>query len=252
MKKTIVEVNHIVKRYKSGQGEQAVVKDVSLTMKEGEFVSIMGASGSGKSTLLYAMSGLDRVSEGSVSIEGKSLQELNEKQLSAFRLSHMGFVFQQSHMLKNLNLYDNILLPAALAHGKDRSALCRRVDELMKQTGIYEQRSHAIHAVSGGQLQRAGICRALINQPKILFADEPTGALNSKASREIMDIFTRLHREGCGIALVTHDSKVSIRSERVLFMKDGEIQGELVLGAYEGNDKAREQLVTEQMIQYDL
>lgn len=230
MKKNLVELRHVYKRYTTDTQEQTVLKDINLTMKEGEYISIMGASGSGKSTLLYAMSGLDKVSEGSVCIQNEALEELSEKELSAFRLTHMGFVFQQIYLLKNLNVYDNILLPAAQAHKENWQTLCNRVDELMKQTGIYELKDKLISNISGGQLQRAGICRALINQPKLIFADEPTGALNSKSSKEIMNIFDTLHKQGTGIVLVTHDMKVGARAERVLFMKDGEIHGDVYLG----------------------
>lgn len=252
MKKTLVELRHVYKQYTSDEQESTVLKDINLTMQEGEFISIMGASGSGKSTLLYAMSGLDQVSEGCVSILGKPLETLSEKELSAFRLEHMGFVFQQIHLLKNLNLYDNILFPAIQACRYNLEYLCQRVEELMKKTGIYDLKDKAISAISGGQLQRAGICRALINQPKLIFADEPTGALNSKASREIMDIFNKLHVEGTGIVLVSHDIKVSIRAQRVLFMKDGEIQGDVYLGTYDGSDLKREEILARQMQIYDL
>lgn len=253
MKNKLVEMRHVYKRYTGGQQqENTVLKDINLTVKEGEFISIMGASGSGKSTLLYAMSGLDQVSEGSVLIQGEALEKLSEKQLAAFRLSHMGFVFQQIYLLKNLNVYDNILLPAAQEKKHKLETLCRRVDELMHQTGIYELKDRSISAISGGQLQRAGICRALVNQPKLLFADEPTGALNSKSSKEIMDIFNSLHEQGTGIVLVTHDIKVSARAERVIFMKDGEVQGDEYLGAYDGCDAERERLLGEKVRMYDL
>lgn len=249
MKNTMIELHNVTKCY---QSENVVLKHIDLRVKEGEYIAIMGASGSGKSTLLYAMSGLDSINEGSVQIQGKNLHTLSEKQLAKFRLTHMGFVFQQIYLLKNLNLYDNILLPGVKVRLKNRQLLCQRVDELMKQTGIYECRNHSISAVSGGQLQRAGICRALINQPKIIFADEPTGALNSKASKEIMDIFETMHQQGTGIVVVTHDCKVGARAQRVLFMKDGELQGECNLGIYDGNEAKREAVLMEYMRTYDL
>lgn len=252
MKKSLVELHHVYKRYIGEKQESTVLKDINLTLRESEFISVMGASGSGKSTLLYAMSGLDRVNEGKVLIQGEDLNNLNEKQLAAFRLSHMGFVFQQIHLLNNLNLYDNILFPAVQARQHTLDHLCKRVDQLMNQTGIYELKDKAVFAVSGGQLQRAGICRALVNKPKLIFADEPTGALNSKASREIMDIFNTLHEQGTGIVLVTHDIKVSVRAERVLFMKDGHVEGDVYLGSYDGCDQERENVLAEKMQMYDL
>lgn len=252
MKNTLIELRHVSKSYTCEQQENTVLNDIDLTIQEGEFVSIMGASGSGKSTLLYAMSGLDQVSEGSVLIQGKALETLSQKELAAFRLTHMGFVFQQIHLLKNLNLYDNILLPAMQAHCYDNDTLYQRVDDLMKKTGIYELRNQPISKISGGQLQRAGICRALVNQPQCIFADEPTGALNSKSSREIMDIFNDLHAKGTGIVLVTHDIKVSMRAQCVLFMKDGQVQGDVYLGQYDGDDEKREAVIAEKMKLYDL
>lgn len=249
MKHTMIELRNVTKRY---QSDNDVLKHIDLKVEEEEFVAIMGASGSGKSTLLYAMSGLDCIQEGSVQMQGKDLHSLSEKQLAAFRLIHMGFVFQQIYLLKNLNLYDNILLPGVKARLQDHQTLCQRVDDLMKQTGIYECRNQSVSSVSGGQLQRAGICRALINQPKLIFADEPTGALNSKASKEIMDIFEQLHQQGTSIVVVTHDAKVGARAQRVIFMKDGELQGECHLGVYDGNEEKREAILIEAMRRYDL
>lgn len=253
MKNTLVELRHVYKRYTNeNQIGNTVLNDINITMKEGEFIAIMGASGSGKSTLLYAMSGLDQVDEGSVLIEGEALETMNEKKRASFRLTHMGFVFQQIYLLKNLSIYENILLPAAQAHMHDMKTVCERTEALMKKTGIYDLKDKDISKVSGGQLQRAGICRALINEPKLIFADEPTGALNSKASREIMDIFHDLHVQGTGIVLVSHDLKVSARAQRVLFMKDGEIQGDVYLGNYDGDDVNRETIISEHMLRFGL
>lgn len=253
MKTTMIELKHVYKHYQSKNKQvHPVLKNINLRIEEGEFVAIMGASGSGKSTLLYVMSGLDQASEGEVRMEEISLASMNEKRLSAFRLSHMGFVFQQSHLLKNLNLYENVLLPARMAHRDKPEEQIQRVDTLMKDMGIYDIRKQAVNEASGGQLQRAGICRALVNEPRLLFADEPTGALHSKASKEVMDIFNQLHEEGATIVLVTHDGKVSARADRVLFMKDGELQGDEYLGTYDGNDEKREAFLFDKMRQYDL
>lgn len=252
MENTVIELQHVYKKYKSKKQESIVLKDINLTVKQGEFISIMGASGSGKSTLLYAMSGLDTVSEGKVYIQNKALDTLSDKQLAAFRLSHMGFVFQQIYLLKNLNVYDNILFPAMYCHVQDIKTTSQYVDQLLHKTGIYHLKKESIATISGGQLQRVGICRALVNRPKIVFGDEPTGALNSKASKEIMDIFNELHEQGTGIVLVTHDSKVSIRAQRVLFMKDGQIQGEVSLGVYDGHDEERERILMEKMKIYEI
>lgn len=200
----------------------------------------MGASGSGKSTLLYNISGMDRCTSGQVTFNGQNISSMAEEHLAKFRLEKMGFIFQQNHFLKNLNIIDNIILPAYLNKKRSRTEMNQYADTLMEQTGITQLKSQDISQVSGGQLQRASICRALINHPEILFGDEPTGALNSKATNEVMDILTSVNSEGTTIMLVTHDPKVAARSERILFMKDGTLVGELHLGKYKKHQDLRE------------
>lgn len=199
-----------------------------------EFVSIMGPSGSGKSTLLYTVSGMDRLTAGEVLFDGISLSQLSEKQMAEVRLHKMGFIFQQMHMLKNLSIYDNIILSGyqALKSNeckRSRSDVNADADQLMKRLDIIELASHDITEVSGGQLQRACICRALINKPKMLFADEPTGALNSKAAKEVMAELCQINEDGTTIMIVTHDVKVAAQTDKVFYMVDGNIQGELQL-----------------------
>lgn len=230
----VLEAKNVNKSYSVGKNnEQAVLKNVNLQLQAGEFVSIMGPSGCGKSTLLYTISGMDKMTSGSVAIQGQELGSLSEERLAQLRLSKMGFVFQQSGFLKNLSLLDNIILPAYVAKRESRAAIDRRASELMQRTGIAELANADKAEVSGGQLQRAAICRALINQPEIVFGDEPTGALNSKASDEVMAILTDLNHAGTTILLVTHDAKVAAKTQRVLFMLDGRIVGERVLGQAE-------------------
>ncbi|WP_341283014.1 ABC transporter ATP-binding protein [Paenibacillus sp. FSL H8-0537] len=230
----VLEAKNVNKSYSVGKNnEQAVLKNVNLQLQAGEFVSIMGPSGCGKSTLLYTISGMDKMTSGSVAIQGQELGSLSEERLAQLRLSKMGFVFQQSGFLKNLSLLDNIILPAYMAKRESRAAIERRASELMQRTGIAELANADKTEVSGGQLQRAAICRALINQPEIVFGDEPTGALNSKASDEVMAILTELNHAGTTIMLVTHDAKVAAKTQRVLFMLDGRIVGERVLGQAE-------------------
>ncbi|WP_338551707.1 ABC transporter ATP-binding protein [Paenibacillus sp. KS-LC4] len=228
----VLEAKNVNKSYFAGKNnEQAVLKNVNLQVQAGEFVSIMGPSGCGKSTLLYTISGMDKMTSGSVAIQGQELGGLSEEQLAQLRLSKMGFVFQQSGFLKNLSLLDNIILPAYRAKRESRAAIVRRASDLMQRTGIAELAAADKSEVSGGQLQRAAICRALINQPDILFGDEPTGALNSKSSDEVMAILTELNQAaGTTIMLVTHDAKVAAKTQRVLFMLDGCIVGERVMG----------------------
>ena len=217
-------------------GKQNVLDNVSVTIKKGEFVAIMGPSGSGKSTLLFALSGMDHINSGKVIFEEKDLSQLNEQELADIRRTKMGFVFQQPTMLKNLNILDNIILPVMRDNRKNVASMTERARVLMQRVGIAELENHDITQVSGGQLQRAGICRALMNKPTIIFGDEPTGALNSKSAQEMMDIFAEINAEGTTVLLVTHDAKVAARTERILYMRDGKIESELKLSKYDGTE----------------
>lgn len=232
----LLETVDLNKKFVLGKdNEQHVLKDVDVQIEKGEFVSVMGPSGSGKSTLLYNISGMDRMTSGSVVFDGQELSVLSEEELSELRLTEMGFIFQHIHLLKNLSIFDNIILSAYLAQDRSRERVNQRADELMERVGIAELANHEVTQASGGQLQRVGICRALINKPAILFGDEPTGALNSSAAGEIMDLLAEINRSGTTILLVTHNAKVAARTERVLFMLDGKIVSERQLGKYTGN-----------------
>jgi putative ABC transport system ATP-binding protein len=234
----LLESSGLNKRFVLGKdNEQRVLKDVDLQIAKGEFVAVMGPSGSGKSTLLYNISGMDRMTSGSVNLGDQELADLSEEELSDLRLREMGFVFQHIHLLKNLSIFDNIVLPGYLARNGGRRAVNQRATALMEKVGIGELADNDVTQASGGQLQRVGICRALINKPSIVFGDEPTGALNSKAAGEIMDLLADINRSGTTILLVTHNVKVAARTERVLFMLDGEIVAERKLGAYGGNGR---------------
>lgn len=235
MKKVIIG-DRIVKSFGAGEETCKVLDGVSVEIGEGEFVAVMGPSGSGKSTLLFALSGTDGVNGGKVVVDGKDLSEIGEKELSDLRRTKMGFVFQQPTMLKYLNILDNIILPSMRDNRKNAATMTEKARALMKRMGIGELGARDITQVSGGQLQRAGICRALMNGPAIIFGDEPTGALNSSSAQEIMDIFSEINREGTSIMLVTHDAKVAARTERILFMRDGTIVSELMLPKFDGTD----------------
>lgn len=226
---------------------QQVLKNIQLTINKGEFVSIMGASGSGKSTLLYTISGMTQPTSGTIEFSGEKLTNLSEEQLTNLRLTKMGFVFQQANLLKNFNLRDNIVLSAYLGKKEPQQQIDERADKLMQQTGVNQLALKDITQASGGQLQRVSICRALINNPKIIFGDEPTGALNSKSAAEIMNLFNEINQTGTTILLVTHDAKVASKTERILFMSDGEIISEKYLGkmAAESELKDREEQVGE-------
>ena len=248
MKKIIIG-DCITKSFGENNEQRNVLVSVSIEINEGEFVSIMGPSGSGKSTLMFALSGMDDVNSGQVLFEDEDLSVMGENELSDIRRTKMGFVFQQPTMLKNLNIIDNIILPAMRDNRKNVASISDKARTLMKRVGIEELEKHDITQVSGGQLQRAGICRALMNNPKIIFGDEPTGALNSKSAQEIMKIFSEINEEGTTILLVTHDAKVAAQTERILFMRDGEIVSELKLSKYDGTAiDARIEKVTMEMI----
>ena len=243
--KYILEAKKINKVYEINKGNtQQVLRDVDISIGEGEFIFVMGPSGSGKSTLLYNISGMDTATSGSIWFNNAELTAMSEDELSALRLQKMGFIFQQSNLLKNLNILDNIIFSAFMAKSESRQAIVRRAKKLMNQTGISALAGNDITQASGGQLQRAAICRALINNPDIVFGDEPTGALNSKATGEVMDILAEINRTGTTIMIVTHDAKVAAKTDRVLIMADGVIAGEKRLGKYQTNSniKTREGL----------
>lgn len=203
-----------------------VLHGVDLQVRAGELVAVMGPSGSGKSTLLHTMSGLDTVTAGSVSLAGHDLGSLTPKQLARLRLTTVGFIFQHVHLLKNLCLLDNVVLPAYLAGLAPRAQLDERAMRLMERTGVADLAHRDVSEASGGQLQRIGICRALINEPAVVLGDEPTGALDSTAAAEVLDILGEVNAEGTTVVLVTHDPAVAARADRVLSMVDGRIVGD--------------------------
>jgi len=246
MNKVLVGEN-IVKSFGEGTEKRNVLDRVSVEINQGEFVSVMGPSGSGKSTLMYALSGMDGVDSGKVSFDGSELSALSENELADIRRRGMGFVFQQPTLLKNLNVLDNIILPSMRDQRDNAAELTEKARALMKKADILELEERMITQASGGQLQRVGICRALMNNPKVIFGDEPTGALNSTSANEIMKLLAEIHQSGTTIVLVTHDVKVAVKTERVLFLFDGKIAGEYVAGTYdEASDdlKGREERLT--------
>ncbi|MCM3038392.1 ABC transporter ATP-binding protein [Paenibacillus motobuensis] len=235
MKKIIIG-EHIVKSYGEGEEKHNVLDGVSVEITEGEFASVMGPSGSGKSTLMFVLSGTDGTDSGKVIFDSKDLSAASENELSDLRRTTMGFVFQQPTMLKNLNILDNIILPSMRGNRKSTVEITEKARVLMQRVGIAELEKRDITQVSGGQLQRAGICRALMNGPRIIFGDEPTGALNSKSAQEIMDLLAEINADGTAVMLVTHDVMVAARTERIMFMRDGKIVSELRLPKFDGTD----------------
>ena len=224
----VLEVSNLCKTYIVNKRQNNVLKNVNFTISEGEMVAIMGPSGSGKSTLLYTVSGMDDLTAGEVLFGGKSLTAMNQKELADLRLNEMGFIFQQMYMLKNLTILDNIILPACQSNKikESRKETVQRGQEIMRKLGIIDVADNDINEVSGGQLQRACICRSMMNRPKMIFADEPTGALNRTSSNEVMEELSKINKEGTTIMLVTHDVKVAAKCTRVLYIVDGNIKGE--------------------------
>ena len=234
----MLTATNITKNYPGAPG---VLGGIDLTVPDGQFLAIMGPSGSGKSTLLHILSGMEPPTGGSVHLDGRELTQLAERDLAALRLRHLGFVFQQPRMLQALSLRDNVALPGLLAGRVSRSRVAARADELMSAMGVARVASHLPSQVSGGQLQRAGICRALINEPAVVFADEPTGALNSSTAAQILDLLGQIHAAGTTLVVVTHDAHVAARASRVLVLVDGAIEEDLALGDYD-ESRAAERL----------
>ena len=245
----ILEVKDLCKTYITNKRQNNVLRNVNFTVDEGEMIAIMGPSGSGKSTLLYTVSGMDSMTSGEVEFGGKNISKLSEKELAAIRLDEMGFIFQQMYMLKNLSVLDNIILPARQSKANTLSAKekLERGKELMRRLGIIEIADNDINEVSGGQLQRACICRSMINSPKIIFADEPTGALNRQSSNEVMDELQKINSDGTTIMLVTHDAKVAAKCSKVMYIVDGNIKGEYNLT--DGDKRTRERALNNWLLE---
>lgn len=230
----LLEVQHLKKVYKNrlGTNETTVLKDVDFSVERGEFVSIMGESGSGKTTLLNILSTLDVASEGNIKLAGKDLGKIKPTDISQFRREQLGFVFQDFNLLDNFSLKDNILLPLVLANTPYK-IMEEVLEPLAVQLGIDHLLEHYPYEVSGGQKQRVAVARALITQPQLILADEPTGALDSRSSQELLQLFETIHQQGQTILMVTHSVKAASHSSRVLFIRDGRVYHEL----YRGNQE---------------
>lgn len=233
----ILEARDLYKGFGKSENEQVeVLKGIDLKIIQGEFVAIMGRSGSGKSTLLYNISGMDDLTRGEVIFAGQDISSLSDQEISELRLHKMGFIFQHSHLLKFLSIRENIMLPAIKAGKISKAKVLDRANSLMDQVGITTIGDNDITEVSGGQLQRGAICRALINQPDIIFGDEPTGALNSSASQEVLNILNEINQQGTTMLIVTHDLKVATRAEKIIYLSDGRVKAEYAAGKYNKED----------------
>ena len=247
----ILEVKDLCKTYIVNKRQNNVLKNVNFTIGEGEMVAVMGPSGSGKSTLLYAVSGMDSLTAGEVNFCGRNIAGMGERELADLRLDEMGFIFQQMYMLKNLTILDNIILPATQSkkQREPRRETARRGQDFMRRLGIIDIADNDINEVSGGQLQRACICRSMINNPKMIFADEPTGALNRTSSDEVMEELVKLNSGGTTIMLVTHDVKVAAKCTRVMYIVDGNIKGEYDLSGCSTQIRERERALNNWLLE---
>ena len=233
---SILKTDKLCKSFSNGGVQQHVIKNLDLEIMEGDFTVIMGASGSGKSTLLYALSGMDKPTMGSVTFDGEEISGKSNDQLALFRRGNCGFVFQSVYLLENQTVLDNVMT-GALIVSKNSPELVNKAKELLKKAGINEKLWNKYPSqLSGGEAQRVGIVRAVINEPKILFADEPTGQLNSASGQEVLNIFTEVHKNGQSIVMVTHDLKTALRGTRVIFLRDGAVVGQYRMPNYGTDD----------------
>lgn len=233
----ILEVNNLRKIYTTrfGGAKVQALSNVSFTVEEGEFVAIMGESGSGKTTLLNILAALDKPTSGEVSIRGKKLSSVKDKDIAKFRRDNLGFVFQDFNLLDNFSLEDNIFLPLVLA-GEKYPVMHQKIIPLAEELGIKDLLKKYPYEVSGGQKQRAAVARALITNPDLILADEPTGALDSRAADELLDLFEKINASGQTILMVTHSVKAASRAGRVLFIKDGEVFHQIYRGNHTGDE----------------
>lgn len=229
MDNIIIKTNKLCKSFSNGGIQQHVLKNLNIEIKQGDFTVLMGSSGSGKSTLLYALSGMDTPTVGDVYWGEENIAKLNGDKLALIRRENCGFVFQSIYLLDNMNVLDNVLTSGLLVN-KDKKSVYQKAVNLLKSVGLSENDFVKLpNQLSGGEKQRVAIVRAIINNPKILFADEPTGALNSAASIQVLDNMTMLNENGQSIVMVTHDIKTALRGNRILYIKDGSICGEIEL-----------------------
>lgn len=239
MKEVLLKTEKLSKSFSNGGAIQHVLKNIDLQLYKGDFTVIMGASGAGKSTLLYALSGMDTPTLGTITFGDQVISNLSQDALAVFRRRHCGFVFQQIYLIDGMSVMDNVL-SAGLLVSKDKNALVARAGELFEAVGISRDTQRKFPAqISGGEAQRVGIVRGLINSPEILFADEPTGALNSKTGLDVLDTLTGFNDQGQSVVMVTHDMRSARRGNRILYLKDGVILGECDLGKYVHGDVGR-------------
>lgn len=237
MKNTVLSAKKLCKSFAHNGGQIHILSHIDFDLYEGDFTVIMGASGSGKSTLLYALSGMDRATAGEVIYNGNDIVKMKENDLAKLRYTDFGFIFQQMHLVSNLTLFENVAVPGYLNKSKPAAEVRKRTEKLLEQMSVSHIKSHLPTQVSGGEQQRCAIARAVINSPRVLFADEPTGALNRKNTTDVLDLLTELNRNGQSVLMVTHDMRAALRADRILYIADGKIIGELTLPTYSQSDE---------------
>ncbi len=233
MKNIILKSEKLCKSFANEGHQNHVLDNIDLALYEGDFTVVMGSSGSGKSTLLYSLSGMDAPTSGKVFYKDSEITGLSEKKLAVFRSLEFGFVFQQVHLVSNLSLLENVLVPGYMDKKKTAKEVKERVEKLLHQMNIAEAKDRLPSQVSGGEAQRAAIARAIINEPGLLFADEPTGALNRRNTEEVLNLLTNINKKGQSILMVTHDVRAALRGNRLIYLEDGKIGGEMELPPFD-------------------
>lgn len=236
MKDLLIEGKNICKEFYTNDVSSYILNDVNIDIYKGDFTIIMGASGAGKSTLLYSLSGMDDITSGKVEFKGKDISSLAEKEMAKIRGSEFGFVFQQANLVSNLTLFENVAVAGYVGNKNNNKEIPEKVDDLFVKLNIKNAKDRLPSKISGGEAQRAAIARAIINEPDIIFADEPTGALNKRNTEEVLNLLTLLNNEGQSILLVTHDLTAAIRGTRLLYLEDGKIIDEIKLPKYKSDD----------------
>lgn len=239
MKEVIIKSVNLCKSFATNGVQNHVLDNLNVEIYKDDFTVIMGASGAGKSTLLYSLSGMDTVTSGEVFYQGKEITRMKEKEMTKLRRREFGFIFQQMHLVSNLTLFENVAVPGYLNREKQQSEVNARAKSLLEEMNLIDQIGRFPNQVSGGEQQRAAIARAIINEPEVIFADEPTGALNRSNTKDVLNLLTSLYNQGQTIVMVTHDIKAALRASRIIYLADGSVCGELTLPPYEEADSKK-------------
>ena len=249
MKKVLMSGKNVCKSFSQNGGSVQILDHIDVDIYEGDFTVIMGASGAGKSTFLYALSGMDSMTEGKVEYKGKEISSFDEKKMAKLRAEEFGFVFQQTHLVSNLTLFENVAVTGFMKEKRNTKEVRERAMKLLSQMHVENAKDRLPSQVSGGEAQRAAIARAMMNSPGIIFADEPTGALNRSNSEEVIHLLSQINEKGQSILMVTHDIRAAIHGNRILYLEDGKIFDELELPNYGEDDiRARESKVNDRLV----